>query len=359
MALTLTISSLTFGQQLTGSPPMTVNIFYKYYLDSMFTLVAANVPVTPDPTNPYIGTLPSSPPIQITGLSSNTQYVVEAINDMCGVVYSEMFNYPCANGCPPGFSIDPTGSFCQSIQTVVASPPTASQNAVSVTDNLYETCGAFIFAPGYNVNGTGTATQISTSNAFWTNGPGTCGSGGTTSGGRMNTIAVWMPTPEPGQVVGYSQCFTLTEETTVYIFFGADNYGTLQVDGTNIIVQDPTAMDAQFGTTSGQATFQAACIYPLTLGIGLHAVAMLGTNGPGAEPGNPGMIACEIYGNTATEIAAATSAADLNIIFSTANVVGLPIQIGTAGYNCPDGYTLSACASPPNCQRTVTAPIIC
>lgn len=361
MTETLTINYIVFGTPLTASIP--VNIYYQEKFASSFTLLASNVMASPQTgKSPYNGYLQGSPAVQLT-VTANVDYIIQAQNAQCQVIYQETFSYPCSGNCPPGFSLDPTQSFCQSIQVMVATPPTNPQDAVAVSDTSYNTCGTWIFDPGYNFNGTGTATQIPLSNPFWVNGAGVCvPQSGTTTDGRINQIAIWITPPLPGQTIGYSYCFDLDTSTTVYIGFAADNYGTLQIDGANVIVQDPVAMDAQFGTTLGQSAFQVYCIYPVTLTEGQHIVGMIGTNAPSSIPGpNPGMIASEIYQNTSAEISAATSTSDLSILFSTESRVGLPIEVGNDGngFTCPSGWTLNSCTSPFVCQRTVTASVIC
>jgi hypothetical protein len=67
-------------------------------------------------------------------------------------------------------------------------------------------------------------------------------------------------------------------------------------------------------------------------------------------------LGAEIYNNTAAELIAATSYADLNLIFSTKDYVGQPVQLGTddLGYTCPSGYSLAACVEPYVCRLIYT-----
>jgi hypothetical protein len=344
-----TCNIIPLEQSTPGS--IVVDLYYKPSLSTTWTLFASNQTVNAN------GTLVTPQTITI---NQNESYDIKAVDLYCGDVYQESIIYPCANECAPGYVLSVDGTYCYFTQTTTPTPPTDTENAVSVTNATYSTCGSWIFAPGYNSNGTGTATQINPSNSFWINGSGGCLSTGTTGAGPLNRIAIWTSSAMPSQTVGYAQCFSLSVATTIYIGFGSDNYATLQVDGANVIVQDPAAMDAQFGTTGGEGTFRPFCIYPLTLSAGEHVINMIGTNSP-ASGFNPASIGCEIYENTAAEIAAATSTGDLDILFSTENVLGQPIQIGNMGigYQCGAGYSLNLCSSPPVCQRTLTSAVIC
>jgi hypothetical protein len=86
---------------------------------------------------------------------------------------------------------------------------------------------------------------------------------------------------------------------------------------------------------------------------------LIGQNFPDPIP-NPAALGAEIYDNTAAEIIAATAYGDLNLVFSTKDYVGQPVQIGSGGigYTCPSGYSLVLCDGPAYCTQTVNTPVV-
>lgn len=254
--------------------------------------------------------------------------------------------------CPPTYTLSLDGTFCYKTDVVAVTSPTSPENAVSVSNNAYSTDGSWIYDAGYNVNGTGTSTKITILNNYWKNGVGN-GSDGNSSDGPLNRCGVWAVTTTSNQDVGFSVCIDILEEKTYYVGFGSDNYGILRVNGATIIQQDATALDTQYSL--GGSPFKVWHIYPLTLQAGSNVVEILGHNVSSAAA-----IGAQIYDNTSTEISSATSNANLNFIFNSADFVGQPIQIGTSGigYECPSGYSLVLCDGPAYCTRTLTTSTI-
>lgn len=261
--------------------------------------------------------------------------------------------------CPPTYILSDDGTYCYKTGTTTAIPPSSSENTVAKTNTDYSVCGSYIFDPGFNTNGTGTASQITLSNSWWRNGPGLCVVPQATNQGPMNRCALWATTEAPSQQVGFSVCITVTETKTYYMGVGADNFMIIRVDGNTILSQDASAMDAQFGTPSQTAPLRVWCIYPIILTAGTHVVELIGQNFPDPIP-NPAAMGAEIYDNTPAEIAAATSYAGLNLVFSTKDYVGQPVQIGSGGigYTCPPGYSLILCDGPAYCTQTVTTSVV-
>lgn len=250
--------------------------------------------------------------------------------------------------CPSGYTLSPEQDYCYKVEEIPATPPSDAQSAVSVTNGYYSRCGSLIYDVGFSLNGNGTHTAISTSNAFWINNTGgsPCSTGNTTNG-PLNRNGVWTTDTADNQTVGFSVCIDIDETKTYYIGAGFDNYGIIKIDGEEILETDNS-------TTENVLEYWK--IYPVTLTSGIHFIEVIGKNGVSAPP-NPGVIGVEIYDNTSSEITTATSYADLNIIFKSADYIGQPIQIGSEGYgySCPPGYALS-CSPPYVCKRILTEP---
>lgn len=260
--------------------------------------------------------------------------------------------------CPPGgYTLNDDKSECYKIDEVAATPPTGgtSQVAVARTNVSYSTCGTYVYLPGYNINGTGTSSKIPSTNSFWTNGAGNCVDN-VANQGPLNRAGLWTSTATNGQTIGFSVCINLTYSKQYYIGIACDNYGQIKVDGTTIINQDTAAIEAQYGSVVG-ATFKVWHIYPVTLSAGPHIVEFIGVNVSG-----PAAFGAEMYDNTASQILQAFDYTGLNVVFSTKDYIGQPIQLGSGGtgYSCPAGYSLASCATPFVCRQRVTAsPVPC
>lgn len=259
--------------------------------------------------------------------------------------------------CPSTYTLSLDGSYCYKIEETAATAPTGGENSVATTYASYSTCGSYIYNPGYAINGTGIATQISLSIPFWKNG-GTCADNNTTDG-PLNRTGLWAPSPMDNQDIGFSVCIDILSTKTYYIGLGCDNYAIVNIDGNNIITQDATALGVQY-SVGPSATFKVWHIYPITLTAGSHVIELIGHNVT-----SNATIGAEIYDGTAADISGSASYSDLgsHLIFSTKNYRGYPIQLGTGGvgYTCPSGYSLVACDIPYKCRRvdttgTITCP---
>jgi hypothetical protein len=135
------------------------------------------------------------------------------------------------------------------------------------------------------------------------------------------------------------------------VCIGGDNKCRIVIDGNVVVDQDISAV----GTSTGwgaSATFKIWHIYPVSLSAGPHIIELLGHNNSSFAA-----LGAEVYNNTAAEIMAATSYAALNLVFSTKDYRGQPVQLGSnaLGYVCPSGYALAACEEPVVCRRILTA----
>ena len=260
--------------------------------------------------------------------------------------------------CEYPYQLSPDGTFFFYEEEIAATPPSGgtAASAVAKTNQAYSTCGSYIYDPGFNLDGTGTSTQINISNAFWKNG-GTCADNNTTDG-PLNRTGLWTSTTSTDQYVGFSVCIDIPASKTYYVGIGCDNNAVIKVDSVTIVDQDPTTLGVQY-SVGAAATFKVWHIYPITLSAGPHIIEMLGHNDSG-----PAAIGAELYDATSSELDAATSYVDLGakLIFSTKDMIGQPIQIGSGGlgYTCPEGYALASCETPPTCVKLfTTSPIPC
>jgi hypothetical protein len=186
--------------------------------------------------------------------------------------------------------------------------------------DAYSATGSLIYSEGFQQNGVGTVTQIPLSNGFWNNPiPNT-------TAGAMNRNAVWNNASIPlVEYIGTSISVFMEQPGTVYIGVGFDNVGKFWVNGQLILNMDVNAMKtsivAQYPYYSfvnpDEIPFYFWHIFPISLPAGYSSILVQNDN-----TGAQGAIAVEIYNNTAAQIAAATSYADLNILYRSANIVG-------------------------------------
>lgn len=339
--LTLIVDKLRFPA-IPISTPITVSLYIKEYYGGSYALIDSAVPVDVN------GNILSSPK-PFTTVDPAVKYELKAVNELCGEVYTQnLFINPY---CPTGYTLASDESSCFIIVTTDATPPTSPENTVVKSAIQYSTCGSYIYNPGFNINGTGTSTQITLANAFWKNG-GTCADN-TTVDGPMNRSALWATTTADNQDVGFAICITITESKTYFIGVGCDNRSIIKFDGNVIVSQDEAALDAQYSV--GGACFKVWHIYPLNIIPGTYILECIGHNDSGIAA-----FACQVYNNTAAEIIAATNNSMLNFIFNSADFVGMPVQLGTGGigYTCPSGYALAYCESPIVCKKVQTTPVL-
>lgn len=339
--LTLTIKKVRIPPGVTLPP--TVALYYKEYYATSWTLLSAAVPLNAD------GTLQASPPITVS-VDSAHRYVLRAVNLMCGYEYEEpVFINPY---CPVGYILSDDKSYCFFDDVVPATSPVNPLNTIARSAVQYSTCGTYIYNSGYSSNGTGTSAQITTANTFWVNGAGAC-SDNNTNDGPMNRSGLWASSTTSDQQVGFAVCINIAETKTYYVGIGCDNMGIIKLDGVTLITQSQSALDTQYSAVG--ASFKVWHIYPVIIQAGVHILELIGYNVSGAAA-----LGCEVYDNTSAEIIAATSYANLNLIFSSKDYVGKPVQIGSngIGYTCPADYVLNYCGSPVTCRKLVTVPVL-
>lgn len=343
-ALTLTISKLRFPSNGNISSPITVTLEYKEYYATSFTLIDTGINVDVD------GTILESP-LPTFQVDPTLKYVIRVTNELCDFQYEQ--SVIINPYCPVGYEISPDETFCFLEETTDATPPSASENTVAANDVDYSTCGSYIYNTGYNLNGTGTSTHINTAIPFWVNGAGLCASNNPVDG-PLNRTGLWATTTLNDQTVGFAVCINISQSKTYYIGMGCDNLGIVKLDGVEIIHQDPVALGIQYGIGI-TATFKIWHIYPVEIPSGDHIIELIGYNATGIAA-----MGMEIYDNTSSEIAAATGYGNLNMVFTSTDFIGQPVQLGSSGigYSCPANYSLAYCESPIVCKRLLTTPIL-
>jgi len=365
--LPLTIKKLKFPGNGNILAPIVVDLYIKGYYepDSAYVLIEANVNVNVD------GTILSSP-LPSALIDPSQYYVLKAVNDLCSFEYMQEVRLN--PYCQTGYILSADSSYCYTMSEVPATPPTNSQNAVTVSgpnNYYYGIFGTLIFNPGYNINGTGSFTQIPYTNSFWVNGAGyPAHPSASNTAGPLNRSGVWSTTVASPQTIGFSVCVTLASDGVYYVGFGCDDFGQINIDGVTVVSQDRTALKAYIqangypypvGLDPNQVTFNFWYIYPVSLTAGTHVIEIIGNNTSGTVAGAAD-IGCEVYNMTPSAIASVTSYAAMGagLVFSSKDFVGMPIQVGSGGigFSCPSGYSLKLCDSPPSCVRLVTTPVL-
>jgi hypothetical protein len=341
----VTCPTLTIDQAALS---LTVNFSHLGGEVSQYTVQLYQMPAETFVTEGTISSPTSSMSWTFTGLSSNTNYKIKVIpkigtafeNDNCSVTQRTL-------GCASDYTLAPDGSYCYKIDEVAATPPSGgtAQNTVASSFNSYGQFGTYIYDPGFNVNGTGTSSQIPTSNAFWINGPSN------TTSGPLNRCGLWTTSALSNQDIGFSVCINITDSKQYYVGIGGDNRCRILIDGVVVVDQNVSALATQY-STDAQVTFKLWHVYPVTLTSGPHIIELIGHNDSGAAS-----LGAEIYNNTAAELISATSYSGLTLVFSTKDYIGQPVQLasGGLGYSCPSGYALAACQDPYVCRKILTA----
>lgn len=299
-------------------------------------------------------------------------------------IFSEEWSVPVylCTDCPPTYTLSEDGNFC--IKDTI---PTVSDDCFTVCqgshDESYSWQGTEIYSPGYAVDGTGQVDVAITdpSNQFWVG--GTCTSSrlagtatqnkvdsslgiynqnvgtesqdscegdpnaawNTTYCGPLHRTSIWTCRDAVSSLarypynewIGFSRCIHVEETKVYYLGIAGDNQVRFYIDGE---------LRISLLTCANQSPFSKWRIYPITLSEGQHTIQMEGYN-----CGGPAAFGAEIYDNTVQEIEDATSLSNLDLIFSTRNMVGQQFDVGA--YSCPTGYTLNTCDSVFTCRAYI------
>jgi hypothetical protein len=177
--------------------------------------------------------------------------------------------------------------------------------------------------------------------------------------------------------IRYDFCFSAATEKEYLIGFAADNAVRLILDGQPFV-----ALTASTGDSRKRAdcdpnnvilispAFQQWHVVPITLGVGLHTITMIGYN----DPGTLGNYAAEVYNLTSQELKDqlldinlgsyenAVAALEPYILFSTKSFIdqGSVVPIGAGEWVCLDGSTSDPCSQTgqPQCACVSNLPLI-
>lgn len=189
----------------------------------------------------------------------------------------------------------------------------------------------------YTFGGAGLVDLGSPTGYTWEALPETFWTGNGVVADRITTLLGKWITPSVDLTwVGGTSVINVQTTKTYYVLLSADNKFRFSVDGTVIIQSDYNAIGAQITVNPANykaQTFRQVHIYPIELQAGCHAVRVEGYN---EDIGSPAMFASAILDNTDVEIRNATSLADLNFIYSTAELENFFIETPT--FTCPEGF---------------------
>lgn len=255
--------------------------------------------------------------------------------DPAQYVFSE-YGYNCVGGdCPAGSSPSPEGDYCITVEDQPAIPPVSGEQMVAQprSNGAYTNYGTYIYSPGFNVNGTGARTRIPLSNPWWYN-PWTPPVGNTVNG-PLNRTGLWATRPigatdDPpfNTWIGFTRYVNIPASKTYYVAVAGDNRCRIRLNGVDVVTQNENALATQSGAGIDVA-FKEWHVYPVDLPSGPNILTLQGLN-----TGSVGAFGCEIYDNTKAELEAATSYADLTVIFSTKDFRNGPIDAGEGSYTC-------------------------
>lgn len=335
------ISKVYFPGNQPILAPIQADMYIRPYYGGSFALIQSAVDIRVD------GTVNESP-LPTASIDPAQKYVLRTVDTFCGDTYEQVLSF--TPHCTLPYVLSGDKSYCFIEQTVAPVAPSAGVNTAAATNATYSSCGTVIVNPGYNLDGTGSSTLISLSNPYWRNGSILCGNNNLVDG-PLNRSGLWAASGSPSQI-GFSVCLDIPVSKTLYVGMACDNFGTIRLDGTNIVNQNPATLNVQYSDTG--SCFKYWFIYPVAVETGLHILELIGNDTGGAAG-----FGCAIYSNTPSEIAAATSDADLTFVFDSKNYIGMPVVLGSdnVGYSCPTGYALQVCESPFLCRKIIKIPI--
>ncbi|HWZ15053.1 MAG TPA: gliding motility-associated C-terminal domain-containing protein [Mucilaginibacter sp.] len=218
---------------------------------------------------------------------------------------------------------------CQVIHSIPAAPPTSGSldTLVSAMSERYAIQNTRIY-DSFDILGAGNYVEIPASNPLWIN--------PNADVGPLNRCGVWGKSKP--MTIGFSVCVTVSQGKWYYMGFGSDNAGTVSIDGQAILKN---------------VSYLYWGIYKINLTKGTHIIGFTVRNFEDVAS-----IGFEIYDNTKAQLISADEYPKLNIVFSTKNEIGKPVEESdpAVSYSCPVGYVLDYCAPGPvpSCSQFVT-----
>jgi len=256
------------------------------------------------------------------------------IPKMQGIVYSENIGYNLQSGieetCPEGYT--DLGDSCEFTEIEPKVLNATPITVVSSMSSAYGWASPLLFSD-YNADGSGNVDGLSPTgftfefltNTYWTG-------AGIAANRIVNRLGKWLTTSITNVWYGATSTIELLSTRTYHIILAGDNRFRLSIDGVVVITSDETILNAQIGSGPvDQTLFNRCFIYPVVLTEGCHTIKVEGLNF-----GAQGMFAGAILDNTAAEIIAATSDADLNFVYTTETETEF-YEDGIT-YTCPEGF---------------------
>lgn len=280
-----------------------------------------------------------SPEFVISGLLNGTSYTVSVVSSCGGVNAKQEFVTEC--GCPSGFVPSDDSGRCEKVET--ESPTvTHTDYCLAISRN-----GAYAnrFARIYNVGFSNSSialisAPLSDVYAEMTLAPYWANPTLSTTLGVMNRNSVWIDSNCDGvkNALSAGEKATIAYNfnnagapRTIYIGVGADNQFVLKVNGTVI---------AQTTVPNSAENFKIFHIFPVDIISGNNDINVVATGDGSVNDA----IAMVVYDNTRDEIKNATQDSDVEILFSSSELVGQHIDIAT----CRDGWSLDTSAGQGN-----------
>lgn len=245
------------------------------------------------------------------------------------------FLWETACNCPSGYTIGSDGLFCEKEETTAPTLLIADSCLISSTNTTHSVSGSRIYTAPFQSSALGLsvgavhpdiqATMVST---YWSN------LALNTTNGPLNRSAVWLDSDcndskdslPVGQHLTVGYTYNSAESKTIYVGVAANVDFKLKVNG--VTIADTTTISPVMGNKKDRVWH----IIPVQIEIGNNYFDLIGTSS-GSIADAVGMI---IYNNTFSQLQAATSDVDLNILFNSASLRGTAYNIMT----CTDGWNL-------------------
>jgi hypothetical protein len=282
--------------------------------------------------------------------------------------------YKTCTTCPEGYTLSEDGTYCFT-ETAPVTDTIVGCKTVCPGDreSSYSSLGTVLYKDCYDIDGASSVDTMLRNNPFWkgsacdstvgtlsasdstgsypTGTTGSCNldpqTAGHSSCGPLNRAGIWTCEGRSGKTrMRNAQWFSVKRSVYIpagqiyYIGMAADNRMRFRIDGKTRIKKD---------LSDDPTHYQYWHIYPIYIEAGMHQIEIQGYNN-----GLYGSVALEIYNNSAQEIAAATGYNDLDLLFSTKDLVGQS-QITQV---CPEGYESVLVNGVYKCRSVISTPAL-
>jgi len=275
----------------------------------------------------------TSQPIQFSATDPGGTLYEGFIQSDCGDLQSTLTYWVTDCNCPDTYQVTPQGTSCQKLDSIPATVSNAGYCLAPSTNPVYTSFESRIYSPGFSqatlnlLPGTvgGFIFARMTTAGQWANPTSD------TNTGPLNREGIWIDSDcngvkddlQSGQKTTMAFMYNNPgPQRTIYVGAGADNQFVLVVNGQEIV---DTGI-------AGDLQFKIWHIIPVTVNPGVNYINLIAT-GDGTFNDSFGMV---VYDNTPSEIQAATSDAQLNILFASHTLRFTTYDVAT----CPDTYSL-------------------